>query len=571
MNITGKISTTARRMIIFLILVLVLFTIGNSLTAQAAAPGESKNSSQEAEPDKKPPVKKPPVVGPADDFDRGVPRSSVKGFFKATRDGDYERAARYLDLRYLRGGMSQQGPELAQQLKVVLDRTMWIDLDTVSDDPKGMRDDGLPTYRDILGRIKTPQKTVDILLQHVPRKDGVYIWKFSNRTVAEIPHLYRHFGFRPFEEWLSKQLPDYTLLGWQTWQWVLFLVSIGLAYVGALLPTWVAGLILRQKDTEIRLQAAQLITGPVRILLWLLLLDAEIYYIVPSASIRAIMKGGTLLIIAFTWTAIGIINLLFNGWAERMQKRGQESAIVLMRPVKKIVNIFVIAMAVLLWLDNIGFNINTLLAGLGVGGVAIALASQDTLKNFIGSIMILLDKPYKIGQRIVVKGHDGIVEEIGLRSTRMRLLTGHQTTIPNEEMARADIENIGRRPHIRRLTNITITYGTPPEKIEKAVEIILKILDNHEGMDPEFPPRAYFNEFKPYSLNLLVLYWYHPADYWGFMAHSQQVNIQIMREFDKEGIKFAFPTSTTYLTQDGVHPLQVRMADDAQLKLDAVT
>jgi len=534
MNVKGIISTTARFIIIFLSLVLVLSAIGGNLTAQAAASGDSKNSTQEAEPDKKPLVKKPPVLGPADDFDRGVPRTSVKGFFKATRDGDYEKGAKYLDLRYLPRGMSQQGPKLARQFKVILDRTMWIDLDTVSDSPKGWQEDGQPSYRDILGRIKTPHKTVDILLQHVPRKDGVNIWKFSNRTVADIPHMYRYFGFRPFEEWLSKQLPDYTLFGWQTWQWVLFLVFIGLAYIGALLPTWFAGLLLRQKDTEIRLQTARLITGPVRILIWLLLLDAGIYFIGPSASIRLAMKGGTLIIIAFTWTAIGIINLLFNGWAVRMQKSGQDSAIVLMRPVKKIINIFIIVMAVLLWLDNIGFNISTLLAGLGVGGVAIALAAQDTLKNFIGSIMILLDKPYKIGQRIVIKGHDGIVEEIGLRSTRLRLLTGHQTTIPNEEMARADIENIGRRPHIRRLTNITITYDTPPEKIERAVEIILKILENHEGMIPEFPPRAYFSEFRRDSLNLLVLYWYHPADYWGFMAHSQQVNLQIIREFERD-------------------------------------
>jgi MscS family membrane protein len=556
MSVKGKISPTARRMIIFLSLILVLFATGSSLMAQAAAPGESKNSSQEAEPDKKPPVKKPPVLGPADDFDRGVPRSSVKGFFKATRDGDYEKAAKYLDLRYLRTGMSQEGPELARQLKVVLDRTMWIDLDTVSNSPKGWGDDELPVYRDNLGRIKTPQKTVDILLQHVPRQDGVHIWKFSNRTVAEIPHLYKYFGFKPFEEWLSKQLPDYTLFGWQTWQWILFLVFIGLAYIGALLPTWAVGLILRQKGTEIRLQAARLITGPVRMLTWLLLLDAGIYIIGPSASIRSTMKGGSLIIIAFTWTAIAIINLIFNGWAERMRKSGQEEAIVLMQPVKKIINIFVIVMAVLLWLDNIGFNISTLLAGLGVGGVAIALAAQDTLKNFIGSVMILLDKPFKIGQRIVVRGHDGIVEHIGLRSTRMRLLTGHQTTIPNEEMARVDIENIGRRPHIRRLANISITYDTPPEKIEMAVEIILKILENHEGMDPAFPPRAYFSEFRRDA-------------YWGYMAHGQRVNLQIMREFEEEGIKFALPTSTTYLTQDGVDPLQVRVADDSQLRVIA--
>ena len=181
------------------------------------------------------------------------------------------------------------------------------------------------------------------------------------------------------------------------------------------------------------------------------------------------------------------------------------------------------------------------------------------MKNLLGSIMILLDKPYKVGQRIVAKGHDGIVEEIGLRSTRIRLLTGHQTAIPNDEMAKIDIENIGQRPHIRRLTNIGITYDTPPEKIEKAVELILKILDNHEGMDPEFPPRAYFSEYNPYSLNILVLYWYHPADYWDYMKFSQGVNLQIAREFQKEGIKFAFPTTTTYLSQEERQPLHLNL------------
>jgi MscS family membrane protein len=174
-------------------------------------------------------------------------------------------------------------------------------------------------------------------------------------------------------------------------------------------------------------------------------------------------------------------------WAERLQKKGEESAAVLVQPVRKIAKGLVVLFAALLWLDNIGFNVSALLAGLGVGGIAVALAAQDTLKNFFGSVMILLDKPYSVGQRVTVKGHDGVVEEIGLRSTRIRLLTGHQTTVPNEQMANVDIENIGRRPHIRRRTDITITYDTPPEKIEKAVNIIETILDDHEGMEPDFP------------------------------------------------------------------------------------
>jgi MscS family membrane protein len=218
--------------------------------------------------------------------------------------------------------------------------------------------------------------------------------------------------------------------------------------------------------------------------------------------------------------------------------------------------------AVLILLDNLGFRVSTLLAGLGVGGLAVALAAQDTLKNLLGSIMILLDKPYKVGQRIVVKGHDGVVEEIGLRSTKMRLLTGHLTTIPNDEMARIDIENIGSRPHIRRLTNITIPYDTPPDKVERSVKIIENILEDHEGMSPEFPPRVYFNEFNPYSLNILMIYWYHPPAYWDFLAFNQRINTQIMHEFENEGIDFAFPTTTTYLASDDHRPLQLGLPSD---------
>jgi MscS family membrane protein len=260
-----------------------------------------------------------------------------------------------------------------------------------------------------------------------------------------------------------------------------------------------------------------------------------------------------------TWTALRLVDLIVFWWGERLRRSQREDAIVLLRPARTAIRVTLVIVAVLFWLDNIGLKVSTLIAGLGVSGLAVALAAQDTLKNLLGSIMILLDKPYKVGQRIVAKGHDGIVEEIGLRSTRIRLLTGHQTAIPNDEMAKIDIENIGQRPHIRRLTNIGITYDTPLEKIEKAVDIILKILDNHEGMCPELPPRAYFNEYHPYSLNILVLYWYHPADYWGYMKFSQEVNLQIARGFQKEGIKFAFPTSTTYLSQEDGQPLSVNL------------
>ncbi len=123
-------------------------------------------------------------MGPVDEFNRGVPRSSLKGYLKAARDGDFERAAKYLDLRYLPDRIdASQGPQLARQLKIALDQVIWFDLDMISASPKGFPDDGLPADRDNIGRIKTPKKTVDILMQQVARSDGVLIWKISNRSM----------------------------------------------------------------------------------------------------------------------------------------------------------------------------------------------------------------------------------------------------------------------------------------------------------------------------------------------------------------------------------------------------
>ena len=131
-------------------------------------------------------------------------------------------------------------------------------------------------------------------------------------------------------------------------------------------------------------------------------------------------------------------------------------------------------------------------------------------------------------------------------------------------MATSKIENIGKRPSIRRLSNITITYDTPPDKVERALEIIRGILENHEGMHPDFPPRVCFNEFNDTSLNILMIYWYHPPNYWDFLAFNERVNLQIMRAFEAEGIEFAFPTSTTYLAQDDRRPLHILLSGDSQ-------
>lgn len=197
--------------------------------------------------------------------------------------------------------------------------------------------------------------------------------------------------------------------------------------------------------------------------------------------------------------------------------------------------------------------ITSILAGLGVGGLAVALAAQETIKNFFGSLVIFADKPFELGERIVVGGHDGTVEEVGFRSTRIRTLDGHLVTVPNGELANLMIQNVGKRPYIKRVMNVTITYDTPPEKVQQAIDILKELLDNHEGMNEEFPPRVFFNDYNDCSLNILVIYWYHPPEYWKYLAHAEWLNMELLKRYNEAGIEFAFPTRTLYVNGfDGV-------------------
>ena len=299
--------------------------------------------------------------GPADDYNRGTPRTAVQGFIGATRDGKFQKAAEYLDLRTLPSGMSRsRGPKLARQLKIILDRSLVIDPEMLSADPKGNMEDGLQSSREALGRIKTPIKTVNILLHRIPREDGVLIWKFSRQTVAEIPHLNKYFGYRPFEEYLSRFFPDLVFLGWQLWQYVALIIGVGLAYLVAYFLSLIVRWFVKRRSKEMGQQMAALGIGPVRIILWLFLVDRVIYYIGPSVSIRAILRHDTLGIIAVTWAASRLVELGYTWWISRLQRIGQDSAIPLLKPAKTFTKIVVVVLAFLLWLDNLGFKYGNL-------------------------------------------------------------------------------------------------------------------------------------------------------------------------------------------------------------------
>ncbi len=221
--------------------------------------------------------------------------------------------------------------------------------------------------------------------------------------------------------------------------------------------------------------------------------------------------------------------------------------------VRKALRLTIAIIAVLLISENIlGTNIKSLLLSAGVGGIAIALAAKDTIANFFGSITIFTDRPFQMGELVKIGEHLGPVEEVGFRSTRIRTLQGHLVTIPNSVITNSCVENIGRRPFIRRTSNITVTYDSGHTKTKRAVEIIKEVLANAPQLntDPEKPPRVYFSDFNDWSLNIYMSYWVRPPDYWLYHQVNEQVNLEIMKRFEAEQIEFAFPTQTLYVKKD---------------------
>jgi len=206
-----------------------------------------------------------------------------------------------------------------------------------------------------------------------------------------------------------------------------------------------------------------------------------------------------------------------------------------------------VVVAGLLTLQNLGLKITAVLGSLGVIGLALSLAAKDTVENFFGAVAVFVDKPFKVGDRIVIENVDGVVETIGLRSTRVRNLDGHLITVPNKTMGNATIRNITLRPNIKTVMNIGITYDTPVAKVQQALGILKEVYKGHPQTGDVW---ISFKEFADSSLSILVIHWWSSTDYKEYLDGMESLNLAIKRRFDEADIRFAFPTRTLYLKQD---------------------
>ncbi|MEX1012025.1 MAG: mechanosensitive ion channel domain-containing protein [Balneolaceae bacterium] len=256
----------------------------------------------------------------------------------------------------------------------------------------------------------------------------------------------------------------------------------------------------------------------------------------------------------FVYRQVDVLDAWLQGFARENNNVDDMLVPIIGKALRVTVTILVILQIAQTMSDQ---PITSILAGIGIGGLALGLAAQDTIRNFFGSLMIFADKPFDVGELINLEDKLGVIKEVGVRTTKITTLDGHMLTVPNGQLANTTIHNIGKRPFIRRVMNITITYDTSPEMVDRAVSLLKEILDNHEGMNEEYPPRVYFNDMNSDSLNLIVFYWYFPPNYWQYMEFSEWVNREIFRRFNKEEIDFAFPTQTIHLAGDKKRPLDI--------------
>ena len=198
----------------------------------------------------------------------------------------------------------------------------------------------------------------------------------------------------------------------------------------------------------------------------------------------------------------------------------------------------------LLALDNLGFNITTLVAGLGISGIAIALAVQNILGDLLASLSIVLDKPFVLGDLIIVDEHIGYVEHIGLKTTRVRSLYGEQLIFSNNDLLQSRIRNFKRMAERRVIFTIGVTYQTEVEKLEKIPGIIKEIIDKQDKARFD---RAHFKTFADFSLNFEIVFWIIGSNYNLYMDILQSINLQIYRRFAEETIEFAYPTQTLFV------------------------
>ncbi len=352
-------------------------------------------------------------------------------------------------------------------------------------------------------------------------------------------------NFIPFSNFPFLQL---YFLGNTLYEWLVGFVIFFVCLIGLKLFRSIVIIKLKKISEKTKTEIDDIIINAINAIYWPFYVFVAIYFALSFINTSAFIEKWSyyVFIVVVTYYAIRFLGELIDYSGKMIIKRrgdGEQDAgiVKLLTTTAKVV---LWAGALVLILANIGYNVTSLIAGLGIGGIAIALALQNILGDLFNSLAIYFDKPFKIGDFIIVGDHMGTVKKVGVKTTRIQALQGEEIVISNSELTSSRVQNFGLMRERRIVFKVGVTYDTPYEKLNRIPEMIKRVIEKQKETRVD---RVHFKEFGDSSLMYEVVYYVLSGDYTKYMDIQQAINLAIVEKFEKEKIVIAYPTQTIYI------------------------
>jgi MscS family membrane protein len=393
-------------------------------------------------------------------------------------------------------------------------------------------------------------------------------WKVAADTVAAIPDLYAEFGYGPLGEWLPPVFFELQVLDVQLWQWIALLVLAAVALPLSWVAVWLIVLLTRPLVRRTRHLGddwtREVAEQPLRLILAVSIFTGPAYLIglsIPAQRFFAAVEKATI-VIGIAWLIARAIDLGARMLTRQLGANGRAPAVSFVPLGQRALKGLLAGLALLAVLQNFGVNVTGILAGLGIGGLAVALAAQKTVENLFGGVMLFFDQPVRVGDFCRFGSQLGTVEYIGMRSTQVRTLDRTVVSVPNAEFAQMQLENFGKRDRIRFIHTIGLRYETTPDQLRHVLVELKRLLARHPKIDPD-PARPRFVSFGAHSLDIEVFAYVLTSDINEYLAIQEDLLLRIMELVAASGTGFAFPSQTIYTAADtGLDGDRTRTAEE---------
>jgi MscS family membrane protein len=477
-----------------------------------------------------------PVPEAKDLLGRNTPQDSAFHFLEACHARDYSKALRYLDLRQMApADRAKQGQELARQLEDLLDDTPF-DITMLSRDPEGDQSDDLSSARDRLDTFHVDGQTLELQLERVELKPGLHVWLVSSDSIDLIPKAHQLVSETPFEKKLPQQLVQFEILDTPVWRWLALTIMA--------LVLWIlAGFLSLAAVAAVRKVAnISAFRGPVRIVLVVTGFRAAMG-IAPLAALPRLYVEralGLTFVLAVAWAGAVVIDVLTERWRSRLDPRVQAVSYSVLPLGRQVIKLSIFLFAILSVLSIWGYNTSTILAGLGVGGLAVALAAQKTIENLFGGVSVIGDRPVLVGDVCRFGDRTGTVMHIGLRSTRIRTPERTIISVPNSQFSSMALENISGRDKIWFHPMLNLRRDTTSDQLLKVLSLLAEILRRQPKVETGALP-VRFVGVGAYSLDIEIVAYVMTADYDEFLALQQELLLKMLQAVEQAGTALAVP------------------------------